>query len=405
MTDEKTTFHRVLIYGVVVAAVVVFLARRPFVTSELWRVLGGFPDLAIYSAWVEASPLPTRAVARVLLSHAIEDSRLAAEVEEHAERTALFLAAQTKANTALLVLYSPLGVLLAVAAAAASNSVRPTEAVSLDELRLELRWDGDLRPVLRVPEMPLPRAPWRGAEYGLPPGDVVAYRRLLGIAREKGHRSRELAMALAEEDLARASGLRRLLRADLAPGDVTGLTTRQLERYDNAWKWLPEPGEESWLVRIVRTARARLVLGGTSDRKTLWPLLKNGGVDPSLLRVREELRAAGYLTPLNERLLGILAAFPEWPASVNHHDAGDGGLIRHKVSVIREGLAMLPEVPEADRPAFMATIVAHDLGKVVSYRKRAGVWVAVDAMHAQNTALIVAGLLELQIEHGPLERG
>ena len=133
-------------------------------------------------------------------------------------------------------------------------------------------------------------------------------------------------------------------------------------------------------------------------------------VPPSLLRLREELRESGLLTPLHERLLRILAAHASYPASVDHHDANDGGLVRHVTDVVRSILVDVRSAIAAASPgsrqsvkdsgrALVTLALAHDIAKPMCYERSGRGWRRVSARHAQWSAKILALLPELEVEY------
>jgi hypothetical protein len=132
------------------------------------------------------------------------------------------------------------------------------------------------------------------------------------------------------------------------------------------------------------------------------------GIPGSFVRVREELRARGLLTPLAERCLRQSAAHAEHPASIGYHRSYPGGLIEHRSEVLANLLVDLAAAPptDIDRTALLVMGAIHDAGKSLSFQVTArGRWEQRDKRHAQRTAAVLQGIPEAERELGEdLER-
>lgn len=94
-------------------------------------------------------------------------------------------------------------------------------------------------------------------------------------------------------------------------------------------------------------------------------------------------------------LLAIFAAHDTWPASLAHHGDGTGGLWAHTVRAFRLALAHPAATDPQLRQAFLVTVLAHDVGKVVAYAPRpTGGYRLASYYHANRSADLVmaAGL-------------
>jgi hypothetical protein len=79
--------------------------------------------------------------------------------------------------------------------------------------------------------------------------------------------------------------------------------------------------------------------------------------------------SAGVPITLAGEIAGHLAAAPDWPGSLRGHDREPGGLRRHTERVLaRISQASAHWSPEA-KMAAAAVAAAHDLGKLVAYRR------------------------------------
>ncbi len=95
------------------------------------------------------------------------------------------------------------------------------------------------------------------------------------------------------------------------------------------------------------------------------------------------------------QLLAIFAAHHTWPASLSHHGAGTGGLLAHTLRAFRLVLVHPGASDPQLRQAFLVTVLAHDVGKVLAYAPRAtGGYRLVSYYHANRSADLVmaAGL-------------
>jgi hypothetical protein len=85
--------------------------------------------------------------------------------------------------------------------------------------------------------------------------------------------------------------------------------------------------------------------------------------------VGRALVSADVPVALAGEIAGHLAAAPDWPGSIRGHDREPGGLGRHTVRVLaRMAQASAAWSPEA-RMAAAVVAAAHDLGKLVAYRR------------------------------------
>ena len=106
------------------------------------------------------------------------------------------------------------------------------------------------------------------------------------------------------------------------------------------------------------------------------------------------LRLAGQCAPARS-ILRILAAHQDWPASLDHHGAQPGGLITHTTRAVTLALAHPGAHDPRLRTAFLLTVLAHDVGKVIAYEKHpAGRYVYRSYYHANKSAdvLVAAGV-------------
>jgi hypothetical protein len=129
----------------------------------------------------------------------------------------------------------------------------------------------------------------------------------------------------------------------------------------------------------------RLEPDGTGSRR--W---RRGRVpaDP----IETALVSEGVPTALASDIAGLFAMAPDWPGSLRGHDREPGGLRRHTCRVLeamREETAGWPTEPRA---AAALVAAAHDLGKLVAYR-RVGPnrWIGVAATpHDALSAILLA---------------
>jgi len=97
-----------------------------------------------------------------------------------------------------------------------------------------------------------------------------------------------------------------------------------------------------------------------------------------------------------KRILAILAAHQDWPASLSHHGAQPGGLLTHTLRACDLALTHRRASDERLGKAFLLIVLAHDAGKVLAYVPRpAGGYTLSSYYHANKSAdlLVAAGLL------------
>lgn len=95
------------------------------------------------------------------------------------------------------------------------------------------------------------------------------------------------------------------------------------------------------------------------------------------------------------QLMAIFAAHHAWPASLSHHGDGTGGLLAHTLRAFRLALAHPGARDPQLRQAFLLTVLAHDVGKVLAYLPRpTGGYRLASYYHANRSAdlLMAAGL-------------
>ncbi len=110
---------------------------------------------------------------------------------------------------------------------------------------------------------------------------------------------------------------------------------------------------------------------------------------------REVLRLAAQCRTARE-VLRILSAHRQWPASLTHHGAQAGGLVAHTVRAV----TLAQTHPGAGDPAlgtaFLLTVLAHDVGKILAYEPHpGGGYLHRSYAHANKSAdlLVAAGIL------------
>ena len=93
--------------------------------------------------------------------------------------------------------------------------------------------------------------------------------------------------------------------------------------------------------------------------------------------------------------MAIFAAHHAWPASLSHHGDGTGSLLAHTLRAFRLALAHPGARDPQLRQAFLLTVLAHDVGKVLAYLPRpTGGYRLASYYHANRSADLVmaAGL-------------
>lgn len=117
---------------------------------------------------------------------------------------------------------------------------------------------------------------------------------------------------------------------------------------------------------------------------------------PGRPRISLRYRKSGKHQAVEDRLLGILEANSEVPASIDFHNVGDGGLLKHTKEVYRKGVNLYHErYGEITPPeVFRIALIAHDIGKLYSYYRENGEWRRRDQLHAQNSAAILNSIPE-----------
>jgi hypothetical protein len=77
----------------------------------------------------------------------------------------------------------------------------------------------------------------------------------------------------------------------------------------------------------------------------------------------------GVLAALASEIAGRFAAAPDWPGSLRGHDREPGGLRRHTRRVLETMRGQTTSWPADARAAGAVVAAAHDLGKLVAYRR------------------------------------
>ncbi len=119
--------------------------------------------------------------------------------------------------------------------------------------------------------------------------------------------------------------------------------------------------------------------------------------NPEKVPVYRTLEERRLLSQTARALLGILAAHPEWPASIEGHSRSELGLIQHTGNTVLLVLDKLPE--EIDAGAAVTAALAHDIGKILAYRRgTGGQWVTTGLYHDRLSATILLSLPEFHQE-------
>jgi len=127
----------------------------------------------------------------------------------------------------------------------------------------------------------------------------------------------------------------------------------------------------------------RMVAGGKYPGFVRLKPAKDGGELSALLEEEKIKSKTG------ETLAGILNKYREWPASIGGHDRGEGGLIRHTRCVVKR---MLSEDSGLDREEVAVCGLAHDIGKILLYKKKEGVWSNDIGYHDAYSVSILRGI-------------
>lgn len=362
-------------FGIVIPGLLLVAAlvtRHPMVAERVWQRLATYPDVAACRVEAQLASWPLRAWAGGLLERAEGAAWGAKATGTHDAQIAAFVKAQSLAVVGRLVLEIPSFLLLAVGGLALGRLLRtfePPPSIDLTERLVLLDTSNLGPPTVELPELELPFPPAVASRDGWTDEDHADYDSLPELAAAAGTGCREISRTLAALPIARASRLRAVLRAE------AGLSDLDLEAYRRGRLWHPR----HWRLRRLRRA----------------------GISVRFMEAREALRRAGGLTPLRERLLRIAAAHASWPASIDHHGAGEGGLLEHRASVLLETLRLVRsgKVRSDDREAVLTVAVAHDAGKWISFGNEGGRWVRYDGLHAEHTADILRSLPELLDAH------
>jgi hypothetical protein len=97
------------------------------------------------------------------------------------------------------------------------------------------------------------------------------------------------------------------------------------------------------------------------------------------------------------QILSMLAAHQDWPASLSHHGDHAGGLLAHTLRAYTLACAHPGAQDPQLRHAFLLTVLAHDIGKVLAYAPRpSGGYTLNSYYHANKSAdlLVAAGLFK-----------
>jgi hypothetical protein len=92
---------------------------------------------------------------------------------------------------------------------------------------------------------------------------------------------------------------------------------------------------------------------------------RRDSVDP----IEAALVGVGVPTSLASEVAGRFAAAPDWPGSLRGHDREPGGLRRHTLHVIEQMKEETATWSADARSAAAVVAAAHDLGKLIAYRR------------------------------------
>ncbi|HED00973.1 MAG TPA: HD domain-containing protein [Proteobacteria bacterium] len=119
--------------------------------------------------------------------------------------------------------------------------------------------------------------------------------------------------------------------------------------------------------------------------------------DPEGLPLYRLLQEKGLLSGTTNALLGILAAYPEHPASIEGHSPASLGLLQHTENTMTRVIQNLPE--NMDAKAAVTTALAHDIGKTLAYQKGDdGQWFSTGLYHDRLSATILSCLPDFHQE-------
>ena len=85
--------------------------------------------------------------------------------------------------------------------------------------------------------------------------------------------------------------------------------------------------------------------------------------------IESALVGSGVPAPLASEIAGRFAEAPDWPGSLRGHDREPGGLRRHTLGVIEQMKEATASWSVDARSAAAVVAAAHDLGKLVAYRR------------------------------------
>ena len=363
----------------VVMGLVVYGSRTEGLASRIWEKSGD-PDIATAIDEIEGSGVPWSPVALATLGKAVE-SMEAAVAAPASRQTGHLLDAHMWTVLAYFVLHGPVALALGIVGLALGRLLareRSNGLLDVETLQVNVARPSQKHTIM-VPELALPRCQNRVMDTPFEDDMGESTERLRELADDVGVDGSAVTEELAKLPLRAASRMRSWLERD------SGLSDRALQAYEGAWADGPQH------LRGV----------GRREKQMLARYLELEA-PPAFVEAREQLRRRGWLTPLRERLMAIVMAHRDWPASIGQHGGHEGGLLEHYADVLRKVLETGRVLPDAA----VTVAVAHDIGKVLSYvRDDDGRWVRADARHAQNTALILSGLPELEEEHGAEAEG
>src|SRR5207247_5927760 len=96
--------------------------------------------------------------------------------------------------------------------------------------------------------------------------------------------------------------------------------------------------------------------------------------------IGQALVSAGVPVALATEIAAHFTAAPDWPGSLRGHDREPGGLRRHTARVLARMIPAPATWPPEAKTAAAVVAAAHDLGKLVAYRRGgAEAWVGAGA--------------------------
>jgi hypothetical protein len=122
----------------------------------------------------------------------------------------------------------------------------------------------------------------------------------------------------------------------------------------------PKPSQQSPLIQAAHGP----ILTDSAFRSTIEPKTQT---PPQILA---SILKALPGTKTASKLASILAAYPDIPASRSHHLSGPGGLILHTTKALAHSAPLLTMLP--DPKIGPVAILAHDIGKIVTFSKQGG---------------------------------